>query len=144
MVADIVRLQNLYHLIGFIDDVNTQCHGARFYDATILGGKKQLALLLRQGVRHVLLGFGDCQKGLEFTGVLLRLGFLLPTVIHPRAVVAQDSLLGSGTVIAAGGVVNPGVQIGSNMIINTAASADHECILAMQHMYAREYDLVVV
>jgi len=129
VVADIVRLQNLYHLIGFIDDINMQRHGTKFCDASILGGKEQLAPLLQQGVKHVLLGFGDCQKRLEFTGVLLRLGFLLPTVIHPSAVVAGDSLLGLGTVIAAGGVVNPGVQVGCSVIINTAASVDHECII---------------
>jgi acetyltransferase EpsM len=57
------------------------------------------------------------------------LGFYLATAIHPRAIVAADVSIGAGTVIVAGSVVNPGAHIGENVIINTCASIDHECII---------------
>lgn len=129
VVADIVRLQGLYTIVGFLDNINPQHHGMEFYGSTILGGEEQLDKLLEQDVNHILLGFGDCNARLELTSLLQMRGFSLPIAIHPRTVVAEDALLGPGTVIAAGAVVNPGCRIGSSVIINTSASVDHECII---------------
>ena len=129
VVADILRLQGIYSIAGFIDDVNPIRHGAGFCGATILGGKEQLEPLFERGIRNILLGFGDCRNRLELTGFLEAQGFSLPMAIHPKAVVAGDVVLGAGTVIAAGAVVNPGVRVGKSVIINTAASIDHECVI---------------
>lgn len=48
------------------------------------------------------------------------------TAIHPDAVVAEPSSIGSGTVIMAGAVINPDTRIGRHVIINTRASVDHD------------------
>ena len=129
VVADIVRLQGVYEIVGFLDDVNPGRHGASFCGATVLGGREQLGPLLDQGVRHILLGFGDCRMRQELTTWLQALGFSLPIAVHPRAVVAEDAVIGPGTVIAAGAVVNSAARIGSSVIINTSASVDHECVI---------------
>lgn len=129
VVADIVRLQGVYTIAGFLDSVNPQRRGTAFYDGVILGGEEQLSSLQDQGIEHILLGFGDCQARLEKTQVLLAHGFSLPVAIHPKAVVAGDVRIGPGTVIAAGAVVNPGCQIGCSVIINTLAGVDHECAI---------------
>jgi sugar O-acyltransferase (sialic acid O-acetyltransferase NeuD family) len=129
VVADIVRLQGKFRIAGFIDDLNLNRRGARFCEATILGGREQLSVLRRTGVTQVLLGFGDCKARLELTRFLEAEGFSLPIAIHPRAVVAAEVEMDSGTVIAAGAVVNPGVKIGRSVIINTSASVDHDCVI---------------
>lgn len=49
------------------------------------------------------------------------------TLIHPDAVIAEDVLIGRGTVVMAGVVINPGVKIGKGCIINTCSSVDHDC-----------------
>lgn len=54
---------------------------------------------------------------------------MLPVLVHPNAVVAEDAQIGAGTVIVAGAVVNPGVKIGKGCIINTCSSVDHDCIV---------------
>lgn len=51
------------------------------------------------------------------------------TLIHPDAVIAEEVMIGKGTVIMAGTVINPGSQIGRGCIINTCASVDHDCKL---------------
>lgn len=129
VVADIVRLQRHYEIVGFLDNVSPQRHGTEFCGALILGGEEQIEKLLDQGVDHILLGFGDCEARLELTFLLQKKGFTLPVVVHPHAVVAEDVVLGPGTVVAAGAVVNPGSKVGSTVIINTSASVDHECII---------------
>lgn len=130
VVADIVRLQGQYQIIGFLDNVSTERHGTRFCGAEILGGEEQLDRFLNQGVNHILLGFGDCDARWKLTLELQSWGFSLPVAVHPRATVAEDVVLGPGTVIMAGAVVNPGSYIGRSVIINTSASVDHECVIA--------------
>jgi UDP-N-acetylbacillosamine N-acetyltransferase len=129
VVADIVRLQGIYTIAGFLDNVNPQRRGEAFCDSVILGGEEQLAWLQAQGMKHILLGFGDCQMRREKSQYLLSQGFSLPMAVHPRATVANDVMIGPGTVVAAGAVINPGTQVGCSVIINTAASVDHECII---------------
>jgi sugar O-acyltransferase (sialic acid O-acetyltransferase NeuD family) len=56
-------------------------------------------------------------------------GFTFATVIHPSAVVASDVILQEGVQIMAGAVIQPGSAIGSNTIVNTNVTVDHDCII---------------
>ena len=49
-------------------------------------------------------------------------------MIHPAAIVAKSARIGAGSVLCAGSVVNPGVEMGRAVIVNTCASVDHECV----------------
>ena len=130
VVADILRLQNQCHIVGFLDDVNQQRKGEQFCYSRVLGGREQLDILLNDGVRYFIIGVGDCATRMELAEVVKRKGFSLEKAIHPRAVLSSEVVLGAGTVVAAGAVINPGVQIGENVIVNTSASVDHECVIA--------------
>jgi UDP-N-acetylbacillosamine N-acetyltransferase len=129
VVADIIRLQGEYELIGFIDDLNLDRYHTEFFGAYVLGGREQLDLLPKLGVKNLIFGFGDCSARLKLSDFIREKGFLLATAIHPRATIATDVSIGDGTVVAAGAVVNPGSKIGENVIINTCASIDHECMI---------------
>lgn len=52
-----------------------------------------------------------------------------PILIHPSAVIADDILIGEGSVVMASAVVNPGSKIGKGVIINTLSSVDHDCAI---------------
>lgn len=54
-------------------------------------------------------------------------GYLFINVIHPRAVIGREVRFGAGVQVFAGAVVQAGVQLGDNCIINTRASVDHDC-----------------
>jgi sugar O-acyltransferase (sialic acid O-acetyltransferase NeuD family) len=51
------------------------------------------------------------------------------TAIHPRAYVHQSAITGAGTVILAGAVIQPGATLGEHVIVNTAATIDHDCFV---------------
>lgn len=51
------------------------------------------------------------------------------SLVHPRAWVAPSSVIGPGTVVMAGGIVQPDVVLGAHVIVNTSASVDHDCDL---------------
>lgn len=54
-------------------------------------------------------------------------GYNFATVIHPSTVVSSYVIMGEGSQVMAGVVIQPGCRIGNNSIINTKASIDHDC-----------------
>jgi len=50
-------------------------------------------------------------------------------VIHPRAYVDRAAVVGPGTVVFAGAVVQPEARIGAHAVVNTGANVDHDCLV---------------
>jgi acetyltransferase EpsM len=128
-VADILRAQRAYEVIGFLDDVYPDRHGKEFHGIPILGGRDCLGCLLRSGVRHLIVGFGDGAARISVAELALREGFRLATAIHPSAILGAEVSVGPGSVIAPGAIVNVASRLGANVIINTGATVDHECVI---------------
>jgi sugar O-acyltransferase (sialic acid O-acetyltransferase NeuD family) len=57
---------------------------------------------------------------------LIEMGFQLPTIISPSAIVSRYATIGSGTIIMNGCILNAGVKVGLNSIINTSALLEHD------------------
>ncbi len=113
-------------IAGFLDD-DARLWGSRIFDAPVLGPTDAEpscpfdALVVGIGsntVRRTVVQRWQAQ-GATFT-----------TLVHPSAIVAQDALLGPGTVLCAGVVVNTGSRIGDHVILNTACSVDHHNLIA--------------
>jgi sugar O-acyltransferase (sialic acid O-acetyltransferase NeuD family) len=51
-------------------------------------------------------------------------------LVHPTAIIDPSVDVGEGTVIMAGAIVQPGACIGRHAIINTAATVDHDSVVA--------------
>ncbi|AUV44352.1 MULTISPECIES: acetyltransferase [Citrobacter freundii complex] len=77
----------------------------------------------------VVVAIGNNRARLEKTNYLIKIGAPLKTFIHPTAYISRYSEIGLGSVIMAHAVVNPFVTIGNAVIINTAATIDHDSIL---------------
>ncbi|NEO21423.1 acetyltransferase [Moorena sp. SIO4A5] len=129
VVIDALAQQTNYSIVGLIDDINPQLHGSYFHGLPILGGREQVTILKEQGINCAFVAIGNNQARIRESNYLRSLSFDLLTAIHPRAIIAPDVNIGSGTVICAGAVVTPAAQIGQDVIINTSASVDHECIV---------------
>jgi sugar O-acyltransferase (sialic acid O-acetyltransferase NeuD family) len=127
VVADIVRLQGNYELVGFLDDIGPERRGTEFNGLPIFGGSEQLGELKKKGITHLIMGFGNCAARLNTSALVREKGFLVATAVHPKAIVAGDVTVSPGTVIAAGAIISAGAKIGENVIINTGATVDHEC-----------------
>lgn len=129
VIADIIRLQGEYEIVGHLDSIDPQRSGTVFHGSRILGGEDQLDNLRDHGVDHIILGFGNCDARLNLTAHIRSKGFNLALAIHPGAIIASDVIIMPGTVVAAGAVINPGCHIGENVIVNTSSSIDHECVI---------------
>ena len=55
------------------------------------------------------------------------LGFQFATLLHPSSTISMRAELAEGVQLMAGSIVQPGVRIGVNALVNTRASVDHDC-----------------
>lgn len=60
---------------------------------------------------------------------LRTLGFGLPVIVSPRAVLNEEVELGAGTAVFDGAVVNTGTVTGGLCILNTNSTVEHDCRL---------------
>ena len=81
--------------------------------------------------KHTLAGMqfaisvGDNKIRAELANIIRANGGVLPTLIHPTAVVSKYATLSEGVVIHANSVVQAGARIGCNSVISYNASITH-------------------
>ena len=80
-----------------------------------------------EGLSPIIVTIGDCKIRRKIVQKLGVKEFL--TVIHPKAVKADSVMLGYGTVVMAGAILNPYAKVGNHCIINSGASVDHDCVI---------------
>ena len=87
---------------------------------------------LAKNYRYALITIGQIQTA-EHRILLyqqaLQFGFQLPIIIAPTAHVSRHAVLGAGTIVMHGAIVNAGAKVGNNCIINTLALLEHDTIV---------------
>lgn len=127
VVADIARL-NGYDEIRFLDDAE-HLELKRY----VVTGSTDL--LSQVSPREVFIAVGDNFVRERLFHQAEKLGWQLPNLIHPKAVLADSVTLGKGVAVMAGAVVNPDAVIEDGCIINTGATVDHDdCIGMFSHI----------
>lgn len=133
VVIDAIKLKAEYDIYGIVDP-NVKA-GESVLGVKVIGGDEMLETLFKSGIKHAFVAVGSVGDErsvgtrISITANLMKIGFSLPVIVHPRAVVAGDVPLGEGTFVAGGAVINPGSKIGKNAIINTNSSVDHDCVI---------------
>ena len=114
-----------------ITDLNPKTHGETRLGVPVLGDDDHITEHPADTVQLVN-GLGSTGKTTIRRKAFERLkekGYEFLTVIHPSAIIAEDVTLGEGAQVMAGVVIQPGVRIGHNVIVNTRASVDHDCVI---------------
>lgn len=119
VVADVAVL-NGYEDIVFVDDNSEIVASGRF---PVVGNENVVPEI--EGDLFVAIGNNATRKRIMES--FSRRSF--PTLIHPKATIAKGALIGDGTVVMAGVVVNPDVKVGRGCIVNTSSSIDHDSVV---------------
>src|SRR5579864_4708290 len=127
VVADIARSTG-WTVLGLIDDDPSGTPSAMRGRSPVFD-RVGAAELVRRGTRSAAVAIGDPRVRLEKASLLESWGCSFPVLLHPHAVVADTAILEPGSVVCAGAVVAPLARLGRFSIVNTLASADHECCL---------------
>jgi sugar O-acyltransferase (sialic acid O-acetyltransferase NeuD family) len=132
VVADCARVSKQFDTIQFLDGKYPELlHVANW---NIVGHQDDYAHFDDINTWYfVAIGSNDTRHKWQQT--LLYSGHKVATLVHPDAIVSQDVVIGSGTLILGGCVINILSEIGAGCIINTGSTVDHDCrIGAFSHI----------
>lgn len=129
IVISLVRKLPGLRLLGYTD-LNP---GPPVLGAPCLGGDEVLEKLVRERPGCcAALGIGAIAvspRRLEIIGKLQDLGYELPALVSPAAIINEDVVVGAATVICDGAVLASGTRTGMACILNTGCVVDHDCRL---------------
>lgn len=123
VVADIAK-KNGYSEIAFLDDNDSLSFCGEY---PVLG---KSASAKEYADCDFIVSIGNAKIRQKIQESLEEEGLTIATLIHPGAVIADNVLIGKGTVVMAGVVINPDAKIGKGCIINTCSSVDHDCVIS--------------
>lgn len=75
---------------------------------------------------ELFIAIGDNDRRAELSAEAADLGYRLPALMHPSAIVSETASVGDGTVLMPAIVINANSRIGRGCIVNTAATLDHD------------------
>jgi acetyltransferase EpsM len=124
VLADIIHLSPGLELVAVLDDDPAR-RGSKLGGVEILGPTGLMRERPR-GVEACVIGIGRNSTRARFFEQARALGYELPAVVHPSCVIAADVVLPAGLCVMAGAVVNPGGELGVDVVLNTHCSVDHD------------------
>lgn len=120
-----------YDIVGCIDQAlpvgHSVCGGI-----SVIGKEDLLEPLFSQGTQYAFIGIGGAESNETRRMMFERasaMGFILPPVIHPSAVISMGTHIGRGCHILAGATIGPRCSIGGNVIVNQGSIACHDSIV---------------
>jgi sugar O-acyltransferase (sialic acid O-acetyltransferase NeuD family) len=127
IVVDVLERTVQYQVIGYVDTYKEA--GTWWYGYPILGTEKDLPLLIKKHcITGVMLGVGDnwlrSQMVERIQASVPELDFV--SAIHPSSLIARGVVIGKGTLMMAGVVVNSDARIGEFCTLCTRSSLDHD------------------
>src|SRR2546425_3797223 len=126
VVLDVLERTGRYAVVGLLD-ASRELHGTVRWGQKVLGGQDQFGTLLAKRVTRLIVALGDNRERQSVFDEAVKAGFELVTAIHPSVQFGRGVIIGPGSLLVAGTVVNVDAQIGANVIINTGATVDHDC-----------------
>ena len=121
VVVDAAKLMNAWTSIVVLDQ---QMDGKALKVDALYANRKDY---LNQA--EFIVAVGNNNDRLRLLEELMSEGASIATVIHPSAVIATSAIVGAGSCVLAGAIVNPFVKVGKGVIINTKASVDHHGVI---------------
>ena len=133
-IADSIEKAGKYHIVGYTEQ--KKCITEAKYE--YLGADDVLKEYYFNGVRNAVICVGYLGKGNirdRLYEKLKSIGYELPVIIDPSAMIAGEVCIEEGTYVGKGSVVNTGTHIEKMCIINTKAIVEHECFVgAFSHV----------
>lgn len=123
LIAAINDIDNTWQACGFIVDENID--GPNFVkDLPVLKG---FTVLANNPDDQVFVAVGSSRAR---EGIVQRLSLACKnrhaTLIHPRATIGRDVVIGNGTMISAGAILTTDIKIGNHVHINLACTIGHD------------------
>lgn len=130
VIIDLVEKHGLFSVRLLVDD-NPDLRGKMVCGYEIFCSREDLLVkkdLLIDNPSIVAIGNNQIRTDIALW-IQTHGGRLCEAVLHPSSQVARGVLIGEGSVVMAGTVINSDSQVGENVIVNTGAIVDHDCMV---------------
>ncbi len=131
VIIDIFEKENKYQIVGLVD--TNRKIGEDILDYKVIGKEEDLDHLVSKNTNcEVFIAIGDnwIRKKVKDKIIKINPNINFATTIHPSAQIGKKVIIGKGTAIMAGAIINSDSKIGDFSIINTKASIDHDCTMS--------------
>lgn len=127
--VDVIEQHGRYEIIGLVgmpEEVNSISLGY-----SVIASDRDL-LKLAKACRYALVTVGQigfAVNRMRLYRLAVELGFELPAIVSPLAYVSRHAVIGAGTIVMHGAIVNAGARVGDNCIVNTRALIEHDATI---------------
>ena len=128
-VIDVIEQENRFYIAGIIDQ--PQMLGSKILNYEVIGCDDDLQELAKE-IKYAVISVGQIKSPklrIKLFELAKKHGFLLPTIISPRAYVSKHASIDEGAMVFHDALINAGVKIGKNCIINTKALIEHDSLI---------------
>lgn len=125
-VIDVIEAEGTYTIAGIIDQ--KEFIGQKVLGYEIIGCDDDLEELFIHS-KHAVITVGQIKSPdirIKLFNTLKSIGYQLPAIISPFAYISKHSTIDEGTIIMHHALINVGVKIGRNCIINSKALIEHD------------------
>ena len=119
-VEEIAKSLHVFGNIDFLDDDTCK-------DGVI--GTWEEAELFRKHYGCAIVAVGNEKLRQLWTSKLTEMGYVIPTLVHPTAVISETSELGAGTVVCANATIGSNAKIGVGCIISSSVTVARGAIV---------------
>ncbi len=126
VVLDVARSMGTFDRIAFFDDSSEMLRTVA--DTTVLSGT--IAEARNSGFNLFIVAIGPNTTRAHRFREAMAAGLTPASCIHPTAWISPAAVVGKGTVVMPGVVVQVDALVGENCILNTGAIVEHDCIVA--------------
>ena len=130
ILLDQIRSFTEYEIVGILDSQLEA--GQIIQGVSILGNDDLLSKLYADDIKNACVAVGTIKadnKRRMLCEKVKRIGFAIPSIIHPQAVVSKSSEICEGVYMMAGVIIQTGSSIGENVIIYSGSIIEHDCIV---------------
>jgi sugar O-acyltransferase (sialic acid O-acetyltransferase NeuD family) len=122
---DVIENENKYKIIGIVDKKKNFLLNYKVFPENYLNKK-----FIKNNYAFVTVGqIKNYQVRVKLFNRLKDLGFKIPSIMSPLAYISKHAVIGQGTIVMHGAIVNAGAVIGNNCIINTNSLIEHDVVI---------------
>ncbi len=125
VVLSILKYYKEFNVKGIADrDPGTK--GEEISGSIIEYSWKDFKEIYQNGIHYAAIAVGNNRERKELFSELSGIGFKIPALIHPSALIEKDAVVGEGSLVCMGARISTKVQIGKNCVVYTGSNRDHE------------------
>ena len=125
-VIDVIEQEGRFKIVGIVD--RSGLIGTDVFGYPVIGKDSDLESLATI-YDYALVTVGQIKSPsarIKLFDLALNAGFILPSVISPRAYVSTYAHIGKGTIVMHDALINANATVGCNCIVNTKTLIEHD------------------